>query len=305
MAEKKRRTQAERSAATRQVLLDAAVKCLFEHGYGATTTIMVAEEAGVSRGAMLHQFPSKADLMTFVVEADYEEEVRLYGELLAGIDEPRERLLAYPDAAWKILSRPLGVAVLEILQGSRSDTALREKLAPVQAKIEEKSRETLRREFPRGVSSPLLQLVVGLARGLSITQFIAPEGEDMNDTVKLLQELLRAGMEKGLLSPKKGAQRGKGGGRATPKSVSAGPQQASTAKPKRIDRTPVKCRPDPGPKPEAGGQPGSPSGRMIRLPRLICFRISRARSEVRDLRSIRALPRDVARVGFRAARPTG
>ena len=73
LTQRTRRTQAERSAATRKVLLDAAVNCLFENGYGATTTLMVAEAAGVSRGAMLHQFPSKADLMAFVVEADFEE----------------------------------------------------------------------------------------------------------------------------------------------------------------------------------------------------------------------------------------
>jgi AcrR family transcriptional regulator len=206
VTEKKRRTQAERSASTRKVLLDAAVKCLFEHGYGATTTIMVAEEAGVSRGAMLHQFPSKADLMAFVVEADFEEEVELYDELLAGIEEPRERLLAYPEATWKVLSRPSGIAVLEILQGSRSDLALREKLAPVQAKIEAHAREKLNREFPSGISVPLLTLIVGVARGLSIAKILAPEGEDVTDAVRLLKRLLQAGIEAGALSSK-GAQK--------------------------------------------------------------------------------------------------
>ncbi len=202
MTQKKRRTQAERSAATRKVLLDAAVKCLFEHGYGATTTIMVAEEAGVSRGAMLHQFPSKADLMAFVVEADFDEEVELYQELLAGVTERRKRLIAYPEATWKVLSRPSGVAVLEILQGSRSDHALREKLAPVLAKIDANARDTLKQEFPHGFSVPLLTLIVGLARGLSIMQVLAPEGEDVTDAIKLLQRLLKAGMEAGVLSGK-------------------------------------------------------------------------------------------------------
>jgi AcrR family transcriptional regulator len=203
VTEKKRRTQAERSAATRKVLLDAAVKCLFEHGYGATTTIMVAEEAGVSRGAMLHQFPSKADLMAFVVEADFEEEVELYKRLLAGIDEPRERLLAYPEATWKVLSRPSGIAVLEILQGSRSDLALREKLAPVQARIETHARESLKQEFPGGISVPLLTLIVGVARGLSIAKVLAPEGEDVTDAIRLLRRLLEVGIEAGALSPKR------------------------------------------------------------------------------------------------------
>lgn len=197
---RKRRSQAERSGATRKVLLDAAVKCLFEHGYGATTTIMVAEEAGVSRGAMLHQFPSKADLMTFVVESEFEEEQRLYQELLAGIDKPRDRLVAYPEAAWNILSRPSGVAVLEILQGSRSDPVLLEKLAPVQARIDEKASEALAREFPSGLSLGLLQLIVGAVRGLSIRKVLAPDDESVTEAVTLLQFILASAIRSGDLS---------------------------------------------------------------------------------------------------------
>ena len=201
MAQKKqRRTQAERSAATRDVLLQATIRCLFEHGYGATTTILVAEEAGLSRGAMLHQFPSKADLMTFVVEEVYAQEVLLYHELLGGIDDPRERLIAYPEAAWKVLSRPEGVAVLEIFQGSRSDQALASKLAPVQAKIDAHAKASLQDEFPRGVYVPLLQLIVGAARGLSVPHVVAHLGKDPGDAIKLLQELLRLAIEQHLFS---------------------------------------------------------------------------------------------------------
>lgn len=197
-----RRTQAERSASTRKILLDAAVKCLFDHGYGMTTTILVAEEAGVSRGAMLHQFPSKADLMTFVVEASFEEEVDLYHELLKGIDDPRERLIAYPMAVWKVLSRPAGVAVLEILQGSRSDEVLAEKLKPVQARIVESARSELAKEFPRGVSTPLLELTVGAARGLTISHIISPNEDVGPEAIKLFQKLLRVAVEAGALSSK-------------------------------------------------------------------------------------------------------
>lgn len=212
MTEKRRRTQAERSATTRKVLLDAAVKCLFEHGYGATTTIMVAEEAGVSRGAMLHQFPSKADLMAFVIEADFEEESLLYEQLLAGITEPRERLLAYPEATWKAMSRPSGIAVLEILQGSRSDQTLKKKLAPVMERIEAHAREALAQEFPRGFSPPLFQLIVGTARGLSIGQVLTPEREDVAGAIHLLKGLLRLGIEHGAFAsgaiPHRGGEAG-------------------------------------------------------------------------------------------------
>lgn len=199
---RRRRTQAERSATTRVVLLEAAIKCLFEHGYGATTTINVAKEAGLSRGAMLHQFPTKADLMTFVVQEVFEQEVELYHELLKGLDA-RERLLAYPDAVWQVLSRPAGVAVLEILQGSRSDPTLAEKLASTQAKIYAFVRKELETEFPKGPSMALLELIVGAVRGLSIQKVLTPNDTGVNGAIPLLQTLMKVGLETGALGHEK------------------------------------------------------------------------------------------------------
>ena len=62
-----RRTQEERSATTRAALLDATVDCLVEYGYANLTTTRVVERAGVSRGAQVHHFPTKAQLVTEAV----------------------------------------------------------------------------------------------------------------------------------------------------------------------------------------------------------------------------------------------
>lgn len=70
-----RRTQAERSATMRARIRKAAVMCLYKRGYGATTTVSVASTAKVSRGAMLHHFPSKADLMPAALAHVLEENV--------------------------------------------------------------------------------------------------------------------------------------------------------------------------------------------------------------------------------------
>ena len=58
-----RRSQAERSTATREALLDATIACLVEDGYANTTTSRVAERAGVSRGAHLHHFKTRTALV--------------------------------------------------------------------------------------------------------------------------------------------------------------------------------------------------------------------------------------------------
>jgi AcrR family transcriptional regulator len=65
----KRRTQAERSAATRGALIDAARRLWSERGYAAVGTPEIAAAAGVTRGAMYHQFADKAALFAEVAEA--------------------------------------------------------------------------------------------------------------------------------------------------------------------------------------------------------------------------------------------
>src|SRR3546814_6891284 len=63
-----RRTQKERSAATRATLLAAAYESLLESGYGATTVGHVQQRAGVARGTLLHHFPTRGALLAAVVE---------------------------------------------------------------------------------------------------------------------------------------------------------------------------------------------------------------------------------------------
>ncbi len=58
-----RRTQAERSEATRERLIEATVRLLRIRGYGGLRTVEVSELAGVSRGAQLHHFPTKNSLV--------------------------------------------------------------------------------------------------------------------------------------------------------------------------------------------------------------------------------------------------
>src|SRR5512144_1744818 len=62
------RTQQQRREETRRALLDAAVQSLIEVGFARTTTLEVQRRAGVSRGALLHHFPSKAELLVAAVD---------------------------------------------------------------------------------------------------------------------------------------------------------------------------------------------------------------------------------------------
>lgn len=78
--EVKRRTQEERSAATRTALIAAARTLWGERGYADVGTPEIAKAAGVTRGAMYHQFADKAALFLAVVEQVEEELVARLGE---------------------------------------------------------------------------------------------------------------------------------------------------------------------------------------------------------------------------------
>ena len=67
--ESKRRTQAERRAATESRLLEAAFRIVAERGVRAVTTAAVGEQAGYSRGIVMHHFGSRAVLMTRLAES--------------------------------------------------------------------------------------------------------------------------------------------------------------------------------------------------------------------------------------------
>ncbi|MEV5407883.1 helix-turn-helix domain-containing protein [Thermopolyspora sp. NPDC052614] len=62
------RASGDRAAAMRRRLLDATVAVLDEKGYSGTTTLEVQRRAGVSRGALLHHFASRTELMLAAVD---------------------------------------------------------------------------------------------------------------------------------------------------------------------------------------------------------------------------------------------
>jgi AcrR family transcriptional regulator len=106
--ERKRRTQAERSAATRAALIGAARRLFAERGYAAVGTPEVVAAAGVTRGALYHQFDGKADLFLAVYEAVEQELTERIGEQVAaaGATDPLAALSAGAEAFLDACAEP-------------------------------------------------------------------------------------------------------------------------------------------------------------------------------------------------------
>lgn len=199
---KPRRSQAERSEETQRKAVAAAVACLHRVGFASTTTSQVADEAGISRGAMLHQFPTRADLMLAVVRRVFDEERELYRAAFDAVEGRfSEKMLAIPEIMWRILSRPEALAVLEILIEGRSDPTLAEPLAELQAQIEAEAKAGMVRRFPRkGFTemperAALHRLFVAAIRGLSIDSLRPGQAEEIQESVQLLRQLTELWMD--------------------------------------------------------------------------------------------------------------
>lgn len=113
--------QAERSAATRAKLIQATIATLCAVGYTATTTIEVVSRAKVSRGAMLHHFSTRAELILGTAEHILREQEVERRDILRTVERGEARFYSITDAMWNTMQRPEAVALTEIMLGARSD----------------------------------------------------------------------------------------------------------------------------------------------------------------------------------------
>lgn len=174
-----RRSNTERRASMQQRLLRAAVQTLCRHGYAGTTTQAVQEVAGVSRGALLHHYRSKQELLVAAVAHLAAERADTMAELARTrpVDSGDGGLSAWLQDLWESFNSPLFEAVLELWIAARTDEHLRDALLPheraVKASILEHSHATLSADvlsaagFPHALDMTLLHL-----RGMAITKMV-------------------------------------------------------------------------------------------------------------------------------------
>ncbi|CAN5544985.1 TetR/AcrR family transcriptional regulator [soil metagenome] len=177
-----RRTQAERRATTRGALLDATIECLVEYGYADTTTTRIVERAGVSRGAQVHHYPTKAALVAEAVgHLAKGRTAEFFAEVTDRDLSGRDQVTALLDRIWAVHSSPLFAASMELVVAARTDPELRDHFAEIDREVN--------REIVAGLvgligerADPALRdaLDAGLSaiRGLALMRFVDPKGTD-------------------------------------------------------------------------------------------------------------------------------
>src|SRR6266516_1802147 len=173
--------QEQRSRSTRLRLLDATIECLVDLGWSGTTTTVVAERAGLSRGAQLHHYPTKSALVIAAVEHLAERRAADLRAEAATLPVERDRVEATVDLLAALFTGPLFVAALEVWVAARTDQALRAALVPVEARLgREVHRLTVHLlgadESRTGVRETV-QATLDLLRGLGVATLLTDDSQ--------------------------------------------------------------------------------------------------------------------------------
>ena len=171
--------QEERTRLMRARLLEACVDCLVERGFAGTSTTLVSERAGVSRGAQLHHFPTKNDLVVAAVEHLTEvrgaELAAAAGRLPHGPRRTRAVLQMLGDH----FSSPVFIAALELWVAARTDPALLAAVGPLEQRIGRETHhltvELLGVEESQPGVRELVQATLDLVRGLGLADTITDD----------------------------------------------------------------------------------------------------------------------------------
>ncbi len=174
------RRQEERSAATRTRLLEGTFECLVELGYARTSTPEILRRCGLSRGAMLHHYPTRADLVAAAVDYVLQRQLDEFEVAFTALPGGADRAAWAIEQLWASFSGPSHYAWLELVMASRTDPALRDRVREVITHFDEGVRRLYRDIFPRsGTVDPIYrrspQFAFAVLTGLSIARIYEDE----------------------------------------------------------------------------------------------------------------------------------
>jgi AcrR family transcriptional regulator len=141
--------QAQKSASTRNQIIEAAIKCFVDLGYSRTTTTAIAEKAGLSRGAMLHHFPSKIDIVRSAVDYLHSKRLKAFRKAISRLAPMRDdRVHQSVEAYWQQVRHPMFLAFFELTVAARTDPELAAILKPAQEAFDREWYRTAVELFP-------------------------------------------------------------------------------------------------------------------------------------------------------------
>lgn len=199
-SEEARQPKQARSVATRERLLDAAVECLIEYGYAGTSTPLVCKRANLSRGAQLHHFATKDELLLAAMEhlarrrfQELSEQARKIVPSMSS--DPAKRMRTAIDLLWRTFSADLYFGALELWVAARTNPALRTEVHRIERYLGKEVQALFHDLFPSEITdsregSEALRAQTYLLRGLALTRLLRDGPGDEERMLDVAAKLL-------------------------------------------------------------------------------------------------------------------
>ena len=188
--------QQRKSAQTRVGILEAAIDCLATHGYARTTTQLIAETADISRGAMLHHYPTKGALIEAIIAYCFYKRMEMLSEGVRNISEmQRVREFAGLEILWRSFFTREHRAYLELNVAARTDPGVRESFAPQARRFARIWRDEGINIFPEWAGDPerlarASDLVEAVLEGLALNHDIWESPDRISRVRAFLRQLV-------------------------------------------------------------------------------------------------------------------
>lgn len=147
--------QARKSETTRNSIMEAALACFLSIGYTNTTVSKIAQEATVSRGAIMHHFDSRIDIIKSAINYLVDKRIEEFQNSLDTSIDPIARsevskatLTDTVNALWAFFRLPSFFAFQELLLAARTDPELAEIIQPAQQRFDQAINESITSMFP-------------------------------------------------------------------------------------------------------------------------------------------------------------
>ncbi len=198
--------QQKKSAQTRISILEAAIKCLAVLGYASTTTQGVAKEAGISRGAMLHHYSTKQELVEQVIEYTFYKRMQKNIDAFSKLtDAERISEMQGVEVLWESYYSLEFQAYIELAMAARTDESLRRVFETKEKVFDRINRESIAQMFPEW-QEKLKEVVVAnnlltsTLLGLHIYNYISPDDDRTRLVRKVISRVL-VSMREGEIDP--------------------------------------------------------------------------------------------------------
>lgn len=173
-------------------ILRTAIDCLVEEGYSGFAVQQIAKRAGISRGALLHHFPTKRDLVSAVVEHSFYMRIQSYLDALRRSSaEGNDQLETAVAIHWDNVRTREFAAHLELIVAARTDPELRDFLIPETRRFDRLWADEMVSAFPQWKGDVrMLQLTSDFVTVANLGMLLQPawEPERVDDVLQLVEK---------------------------------------------------------------------------------------------------------------------